>query len=155
MLDIVAAALQSALRSNMAPEFAQAWVRTTDNCLLVIPGIIGTKVTFGPHANDPATVTALGLDPEHAHEVPVMASEQLIPFPAFSNPRPEVQVTIGGIGPRTVKLFNPPQPPPASLNSAAGELQNNLHFADLAPTFRLALVVAVDGLARLDRYSEP
>jgi hypothetical protein len=122
-----------------APEFSQCRVTHVDNTLIILSGVSGSFVTFGPTAADETTAGELGLVAPGAHRIDALISGDLSPFPAVTNPLRELSVMFGPIGPRTVALTAAP----STLSTASSLLQTALHAADPSPAFQRVAVVVV------------
>jgi predicted phage baseplate assembly protein len=138
-----AALLEAGLTASLpaVPEFAQSRVLVWDGALLVLPGVAGAMVTFTATPDDPTTATALGLLAPQAFAVDGLLSGDLSGFTGLSNPRRELSVTLGPLGPRTVALGAPVTGP----SSARAALQAAIRSADPAPAFATARVRLLDG----------
>lgn len=125
--------------ADLGEAFAQARVLVVGDRLLILPGKIDERVVVAPTANDSTTAVELGLDTQRARTVTgvisgILSSSQL------TSQSPELSVTIGTVGPRTLKLGSPPGSP----SNAAEQLQAALKDADLAPAFAYARVLVMD-----------
>jgi Baseplate J-like protein len=140
-ISAAAAALQAGLTASLplTPEFAQCRVTHTENTLLVLTGVPGLPITFGPTSADPTTASELGLVSPGAFRIDALLSGDLTVFPALTNSLRELSVTFGPIGPRTVTLRSAP----SNLNSARIQLQAALANADPAPVFTGVVVILV------------
>lgn len=124
----------------LTPEFAQCRVTHTLDRLIVLTGVAGLPITFGPTSADPTTAGELGLVSPGAFRIDALLSGNLTAFPAISNPLRELTVSFGPIGPRTVTLSSAP----SNLNSAGTQLQTALFNVDqAAPAFRDVAVMVV------------
>jgi hypothetical protein len=145
----VAAALQAGLIASLplTPEFAQCRVThaentlivPAENTLIVLTGVPGLPITFGPTAADPTTASELGLVTPGAFRIDALLSGDLTVFPTITNSLRQLSVTFGPIGPRTVTL----RAAPGNLNNASTQLQAALADADPAPAFLHVLVTAL------------
>jgi uncharacterized phage protein gp47/JayE len=140
-ISAVAAALQAGLTASLplTPEFAQCRVTHAENTLIVLTGVPGLSITFGPTAADPTTAGELGLISPDAFRIDALLSGDLAVFPAITNPLRELSVAFGPIGPRTIRLGSAP----GDLNSARIQLQTALSNADPAPAFRHVAVIVM------------
>src|SRR5262249_52951355 len=120
-ISAAAAALQAGLTASLplTPEFAQCRVTHAEHTLIVLTGVPGLPITFGPTAADPTTASEMGLVGPDAFRIDALLSGDLTVFPAITNPLRELSVTFGPIGPRTVTL----SAAPSNLNSARTQLQ--------------------------------
>lgn len=100
--------------------------------------LVGAEVTIGPTADDGTTVIELGLDSEHARVVTVSAP--IASSLTLTNTTPQLSVTIGSIGPRTVRFASPP----TSRANAASQLEAGLKEADPATAFAQARVLVMN-----------
>ncbi len=133
--------LRKQLRSADASlAFSRARVRVGVDCLIVLPGVGGASVTITPTAADTTTASELGLTVERARVATGLTSKPLTPFPTLSHSSPELTITIGAIGPRTVSVGRQS----TTLRYAARRLQKALNTADPALSFAKALVVTTD-----------
>src|SRR5205823_5959707 len=82
------------------------------------------------------TVRELGLDGDQARPIDGLLSAALTMPLSLSAPAPEVAVTVGPVGPRTVRLSSS-----SSIWSLAGALQHAIRSVDPAPGFRTARVL--------------
>jgi hypothetical protein len=140
-----ASALQTALR-NAGPEteWTEAVVFWQNGQLLVFGGggKQGGALEFLPTATDGTTVRELGLDSDQAGALEALRSAPLTMPLTYTSATPQVDVTIGATGPRTVTLANQ-----TAMKWVASNLASALDGADQAPGFRLAQVlVASDRL---------
>jgi uncharacterized phage protein gp47/JayE len=140
-ISAAAAALQASLTASLplTPEFAQCRVTHAENTLIVLTGVPGLPVTFGPTSADPTTVGELGLVFPGAFRIDALLSGDLTVFPAITNSLRGLSVTFGPIGPRTVTL----NAAPSNLNSARTQLQAALANADPAPAFADVVVLVL------------
>ncbi len=123
--------------SNRA--FAGVQVFAVGTRLLVVPGTRGAAVAFSPTAVDAVTIGELGLNAT----VPATGaiSGLLDPFPTLSTNPPQLEVTIGTIGPRTATL----SAVPISLADARTRLEAAIQAADPDPSFMSAQVIVSGG----------
>jgi uncharacterized phage protein gp47/JayE len=129
--------LEEGLRqADQSLAFSQSEVLVKNNRLIVLPGVAGVQVSFAASPEDKTTARELGLDPEYHQILVGLASAPLDPFPALSRANPELEVTIGPIGPRTIKLAGTP----TTLYEAANQIIAGLNAADAAPAFSQAQV---------------
>jgi len=140
-ISAAAAALQAGLTASLplTPEFAQCRVTHAENTLIVLTGVPGLPITFGPTSADPTTASELGLVAPGAFRIDALLSGALTVFPAITNSLRELSVTFGPIGPRTVRLRSAP----SNLNSARTQLQAALASADPAPAFTGVVVMVI------------
>lgn len=139
-ISAAATQLQASLTASLplTPEFAQCRVTHAENTLIVLTGVPGLSITFGPTSGDPTTAGELGLVSPSAFRIDVLLSGNLIGSPVITNPLRELSVTFGPIGPRTVTLSSAP----SNLNSARA-LQAALSKADPSPAFTGVVVMLV------------
>lgn len=142
-LNQTATQLQTALRgvNSDAPLFAQARVLAVDSRLVVLAGEEDADFQFEPTDEDETTVVELGLETPYVRPVTVLQSGPLAASLTFTSLAPQLSVRIGPSGPRTLNLATSY----ANLSNLASGLQSLLRNADLAPTFRYARVLVVDG----------
>jgi len=135
--------LQAALRGARpgAPVLAQARVLAVGSRLVVLAGAADADFRFEPTDKDETTVVELGLAAERVRPVTALLSGQVAAPLNFTSLAPQVSVSIGPSGPRTLDLATGY----ADLSSLAQSLQTVLRGADLAPAFRYAQVRVVDG----------
>lgn len=139
-LDGAAARLQTALRAVKSDEdvFAQARVLGVGSRLVVLGGEADTEFQFEPTDEDETTVVELGLESECVRPVTALLSGLLTLPISFTSVAPQVSVTIGPSGPRSLNLapddYN-------DLDALAKALQTALNDADLTPAFRYAWVL--------------
>lgn len=119
--------------------FAGAQVHAVGTRLLVVPGTRGAVLSFSPTAGDAVTITELGLDATTTAAGAI--SGLLDPFPALSTNPPQLEVTIGSIGPRTATLAAVP----ADLADARTRLEAAIQAADPDPSFTNAQVLVSGG----------
>jgi hypothetical protein len=132
-----ATALEQGLRAaGPEPELQQARVVQVADRLVVFPGGKGGELEILPTDVDGTTVRELGLDRDQVLVARGLLSAQLALPIAFTSAAPEVSVTIGPIGPRTVPVTNA-----AQLKLLALLLQIGIREADLAPAFSQVLVL--------------
>jgi hypothetical protein len=132
-------ALRSALRTaGPEPEWSEVRVLGLRRRLLVFCGTPGRAIELTATATDGTTVRELGLDSDQALPISALQSAALSMAPSLSAGAPEIAVTVGPVGPRTVRLSNQP-----SLFSLGRALQNAIAGADPAPGFRTAQVLVV------------
>jgi len=137
--------LQASLTASLplTPEFAQCRVthaENTENTLILLTGVPGLPITFGPTSADPTTAGELGLVSPGAFRIDALLSGDLKSFPSITNPPREFSVSFGPIGPRTITLNSAP----SILSSARTQLQTALSDADPAPAFQRVVVMVVD-----------
>ncbi|HHM05335.1 MAG TPA: putative baseplate assembly protein [Gammaproteobacteria bacterium] len=140
-LNQAASQLQSALR-GVDPDdavFAGARVLPVGGRLVVLAGEADTGFQFEPADADETTVVELGLDGDSVRPVTALLSGPLAVPLAFTSVAPQVSVSIGPVGPRTLHLAGGY----TDLISLAGALQDLLRGADLAPAFCYAQVLVV------------
>jgi hypothetical protein len=133
-----AAQLQAGISASLpaAPEFSQCRVTHAGNTLVVLPGVPGVFVTFGPTSADETTAGELGLVSPGAIRIDALLSGDLTGFTTITNPLRELSVTIGPIGPRTLTLSSAP-------GDLSTRLQTALSSADPAPAFQRVVVMVV------------
>jgi hypothetical protein len=132
----VAATLGTALRAaSTAPVFAFASVVALGDRLLVRPGTPGAAVSFAGTGQDPRTLGELALAAPPAEVVDGLLSSNLASFPSFLPP--QLQVTLGGEGPRLAVLAGVPM----NAGSARELLQAALRAASTSDVFRNAEVL--------------
>ncbi len=132
-----AAALEAALRAaGPELEWTDAQVYWLNGRLLVFPGGDGGVLELMPTESDATTVRELGLDRDQALPLRGLVSAPLTMPMSFASAAPEVDVTIGPVGPRTVQLSSQ-----SSLKSLAVALWFALATVDPAPGFAGALVL--------------
>jgi hypothetical protein len=136
--------LRDVLRPNAPPEFEQAMIMDEGNRILVLPGVIGAPVTFGPTVNDQTTVVELGLTPDRTQAVTALASARLVPFPTITQAQPELAVSIGPITAHTLPLNDPSVGPIHRIDEAHDQLERALIRADIAPDLRWSRVFIID-----------
>jgi uncharacterized phage protein gp47/JayE len=138
-----ATALQTALRNaGPEPEWTQAQVYWQKGRLLVFPGGKGGGLELLPTDRDGTTVRELGLDADQAGVLEALRSAPLTMPLTYTATTPQIAVTVGTVGPRTVTLASQ-----ASLKYVAANLMSALDAADPSPGFRGAQVlVATDRL---------
>jgi hypothetical protein len=136
-----AMALEAALRGAGAePELAESRVFWLYDRVIVVPGAKGGEVVFTGTDEDNTTVDELALGPEHGLTTRALRSGPLPATITLSNPAPEVAVTIGPIGPRTIV-----PPSGLGLKALAISLWVAIAWADAAPPFRRSWIFASDG----------
>ena len=137
----VAIALQAGLNASLpvAPEFSQCRVTHAENTLIILTGVSGSFITFGPTTADETTAGELGLISPGAIRIDALISGDLSAFPAVANPLRELSVAFGPIGPRTVAL----SAAPSNLVTARSLLQAVLAGADPSPAFQRVAVIVV------------
>ncbi len=130
--------LQAALRSaGPGPSFNGALVAVSGDRLMVTSGMPDEDVKLSPTANDPLTVTDLGLVSPPAQTKKGLLSGELFPFPVLF--QPSLQATIRPTGPRPVVLDHVP----ADLAEAGDLLEAALRAADTNARFSTAGVDVV------------
>jgi hypothetical protein len=136
-----AAALQVSLNASLpvAPEFSQCRVTQAEDTLIILTGVSGSFITFGPTTADETTVGELGLISPGAIRIDALISGDLSSFPVVTNPLRELLVTFGPIGPRTVAL----SAAPGNLATARTLLEAALSGADPSPAFQRVTVIVV------------
>jgi uncharacterized phage protein gp47/JayE len=141
-----AAALEQGLHAaGPEPELQQARALDIADRLVVFPGGKGGTLEILPTDLDGTTVRELGLDRDQVLTTRGLLSISLTLPIAFTNAVPEVSVTIGPIGPRTIAVQSA-----AQIASLAALLQAAIRGADLAPAFSEALALpATDRLLLL------
>jgi len=137
-----AAQLRAGLTASLPlrPEFAQCRVTHAEDTVIVLTGVSGLAITFGPTPADPTTAGELGLVAPGAFRIDALLSGDLTSFPSITNPLRELSVTFGPLGARRVALSSPP----GDLNSARTQLQQALSDADPAPAFQRVVVMVID-----------
>lgn len=136
-----AAQLESALHAaDPNPVFSSARVLVVDERLLVLPGIVGTRIIFAATTSDPTSALELGFDQTNASTVTGLMSALLDPFPVLTSAIPELSVSVGVSESHTLSL----SPAPLSHEGAANEIQEQLNVADLGLAFSQARVFALD-----------
>ena len=124
-----AAALSAALMTaGPEPQWAATIVLALDDRLLACAG--GIAIRLMPAASDETTVRELGLDSDQAGLVGGLLSQPIVAPVALSAPAPQVSVTIGPIGPRTVPVGDA-----STIASLAHSLEQAIAAADPAPGF--------------------
>ena len=107
-LPTLRARLQAEIRLALddAPAFTGTRVVDTGahDVLLVVPGVPGETIAFGPSARDATTVRELGLDDAQARWIDGLLSTALVPRAALSATAPALEVRLGLLPPRTVAL---------------------------------------------------
>jgi hypothetical protein len=132
--------LQAAIAGASANRaFAGVQVHAVSTRLLVVPGTRGAAVSFSATAGDAVTITELGLNAAAAATGAM--SGLLDPFPALSANPPQLEITIGAIGPRTATL----SAVPVSLADARLRLEAAIQAADPDPSFTNAQVLESGG----------
>jgi hypothetical protein len=131
--DLLGEAIRNAHPST---PFSRAQVALAGKRLLILPGKAGLAVTLAQSAADATTLGELELDAA----VPVEAalSSSLKPFPSLYPGR--MQVTIAGLGPRSLNLA----PNPTTLLEARQRLQDTIQAAGGEPDYQAAQVLALD-----------
>jgi uncharacterized phage protein gp47/JayE len=140
-VSVVATALQAGLNASLpvAPEFSQCRVTQAENTLIILTGVSGSFITFGPTAADETTAGELGLISPGAIRIDALISGDLSAFPIVTNPLRELLVTFGPIGPRTVALTAAP----GNLATARTLLEAALSGADPSPAFQRVTMIVV------------
>ena len=134
-----ATALQAGLAAAGAePELAGAQAYWVADRLLVFPGGKGGELEFLPAEADGTTVRELGLDRDQVLPAGGLVSAPLTMPLTFTDATPEAAVTVGPVGPRTIKLTGA-----SALKSLAAAVQAAIVAADPSPGFVGALVLAV------------
>jgi hypothetical protein len=139
-----AAVLQKALRAaGTEPAWAEAIALRTDGRLVVLAGgDEAPNVEFLPSEQDATTIVRLGLDDDHARTIGALLSGAPAPPLAFTAAAPEIEVTVGAIGPVAVGLEGLTG---STVAQVAAELQAAITAADPAPGFLGTRVRAVAG----------
>ncbi|HXB69529.1 MAG TPA: baseplate J/gp47 family protein [Candidatus Acidoferrales bacterium] len=102
--------------------------------------IVATDVHIEATADDPATASALQLDPETGQSVAGLISAPLPASLTFQTAKPEIGVTVGSLPARTIKLPFAPATPA----QAAAQLQAMLGgSAPAVPEFAHSIVLTV------------
>lgn len=138
-LDSIASELQLEIRAADANDaFTGARVLAVDDSrIVVVGGDRDLDVVFAVTADDETTIVELGLDPESIKPVAGTLSAALV-FPvALTYSDPEMQVTIGVIGPLTIAVAPGTDPLESRFQAA-------LRAADPSPAFDHALVIRTD-----------
>ena len=107
--------------------------------LLVFPGGKGGGLELLPTDTDGTTVRELGLDADQAGVLEALRSAPLTMPLTYTSATPQIAVTIGTIGPRTVTLTSA-----TSLKFVAASLMIGLELADASPGFRGAQVLVAN-----------
>jgi hypothetical protein len=131
----------SALQAGFAaagtePELAGAQVFWLGGRLLVFPGGKGGELELLATETDGTTLRELGLDRDQALAARGLASAPLTMPLAFTSANPQVAVTAGPVGPRTVTLTGT-----SSLKALAAGVQVALNAVDPSPGFAGARVL--------------
>lgn len=95
-------------------------------------------VEVGPTASDALTAAALGLDATSARPVTVLVGAELSVAPSLTKPDDPLLLTIGGVGPRAIRLD-------LASGDLRTDLQTSINAADPDPMFRDARV-ALSGI---------
>ena len=133
-----AAALEAGLNAaGPEPELTGAQVYWLNGRLIVFPGGRGGELELFPTDTDGTTVRELGLDRDQVLPARGLVSTPLTMPLAFTNASPQVAVTAGAVGPRTVHFSGA-----TSLKAFAVALQVALMTADPSPAFAEAVVLA-------------
>jgi len=132
---VTVAALQTALRAaGTEPAWAEALVaRVAGSFVVLAGGDEAPDVEVQPSEQDATTIAELGLDAEHARPIQALLSGQLTPPVSFAAPAPEVEATIGAIGPVAVSLAAVDG---TTVPALARTLEAAIVAADRAPGFR-------------------
>jgi hypothetical protein len=138
----VRTALEQRIRNAhpTAPPFALARVFEIADRLVVLPGVTGDEVVFGPTAADSTTVGELGLDPARVRHADGVISAQFPPALTLSRPAPQLAVSAGLLGTLTISLAG--LPPSPTLGQVATRIQTALAAGTGTP-FSAAQVHAV------------
>ena len=140
-LTAAASVLEAALRgAGTEPELAGARVFWINGRLVVVPGGKGGAIVFGGTDADQTTLAELGLDPDRTLTTKALRSAPLPPTVTLSSPAPEVAVTIGPVGPRTLT-----PPSGVSQKRLAVALWAQIVLADASPPFRRSWIFVSDG----------
>jgi hypothetical protein len=127
--------LQEAIRgSHPGRAFTGARVISADNCLAVLPGVVGA-VTVEAAGTD-RTATELRLDRTAASRAYTLITGALPPTLSMSSAAPAINVTIGDEGPHTAVFSDVPTTPA----EARDRLQAAIRDAHDSPAFKDALV---------------
>jgi hypothetical protein len=102
----------------------------------------GTNLRFAPTDTDPNSAAELGLANPETLELTVLASGVLPASPTIRNPRRELFVTIGTVGPRRVSFARPT----GGVLELALTLESAIQSADPATEFGKARVLAQNDL---------
>jgi hypothetical protein len=108
---------------------------------IVGASLFGDNVSIAATLSDPTTAGQLGLTAEKATSVTGLASGLFEVVPDFTSPKPEMQVTIGNVGPRKISLTSQPR----YSSDVASQLQALLNAADADELFAAARVVDLYG----------
>ncbi len=138
----VVVALQAALHTaGSEPVWAQARAVRADGRIVVLAGgDEAPDVEFLPSEQDPTTIVELGLDGDHARPIQALLSGPLTPPIAFTTGAPQVEVTVGAIGPVAASLAGVTG---TTVAAVAHELQDAIAAADPAPAFAATRVRAL------------
>lgn len=141
-IDGATTAVRAALVASFppAPAFNQCRVVRDGKSIVVFPGVRNTPISISSTPNDPTTARELGFASSEAIRVDALLSGTLPSSPALSNPRRQLSVSFGPIGPRRVSI----NPTAISRNQIAANLERALNNADPAPAFALARVFVIN-----------
>ena len=133
-----AGALGAALAvAGPEPQWAQTIVLELGGRVFASAGASGLEIRLMPTANDGTTVRDLGLDVDQVSLAGGLLSAPVAMPLALSSPAPQVSVTIGPVGPRTIAVA-----PATAIESLAEGLEQAIAAADPAPGFTAVRVVA-------------
>lgn len=135
-------ALQNAINALVvsAPELAGCRVTQTESTLILVPGNDGAAISVAPSPLDSTTARELGLLEPQAVRVDAYRSGNLTTFPSVSNTHPQLNVTLGPLGPRLLQFPSAPGDLPIACNM----LRTALRAADAAPAFQYAVVINLE-----------
>jgi predicted phage baseplate assembly protein len=105
--------------------------------------LVGASIIVGPTANDTAMAAAIGLAPGEGERVTGLVSGTIRHGLGLSNPKGELQVTIGQLPAQLLALGALSVQGPDYYERLAAILQAALRAASSAPTFREARVVTI------------
>jgi hypothetical protein len=132
-----ARALREALAAaGPEPDWAGTVVVRAERSLLVFASPDQQGIELTAAADDGTTVRELGLDLDQVRPMGALLSGPLSTPPMFSASTPQIGMTIGPVGPRTVSVTGHP-----TLGSLANALQHAVAAADPAPGFATARVL--------------
>jgi hypothetical protein len=131
--------LQAAIRSaHTSRAFAETQVLAAANRLVVLPGALG-DVQIEAVEGD-ATAAELRLtSATGARSVQALLSPALTPFPGLRSTAPELNITLGEIGPQLISLT----PPLASLAQVRDQLHTAIRAAHSNAVFQNAIVGSI------------
>jgi hypothetical protein len=131
--------LQAAIRAaHSSRAFVDTQVLAVANRLVIVPGAPGDVQIEAVEGN--ATAAELRLTSETgAHSVQALLSPPLTPFPGLRSPVPELNVTIGELGPQLISLTLPI----VSLAQVRDQLHAAIRSAHSDPAFQNAIVGSI------------